>query len=530
MTIDELRRRSVEIIRDGQHASGGYVASPTFPQYAYSLAARRLLHRRRDEPRRRTRERRGVLRLGRAHRRVGQGLRRALHARRRARPGDVAAPPERRLGAVALGDARAHAAGTAAASRWAAAARTTAAELERVRLDPCVDWWEEREGVHAATLACIAAGLGDELDLSPAEERLDGSLLVLPFLGFGAVDVSPLVSPGGGVHRHLDDVYYGGGEWLLLTALLGLAEPATAAATASTGSPRTPTPDGELPGAVAGPPPPPRDAAAVDRAVGPARLAAPLVARDVPHPRARGRRLMPARLQLIARTGHPDFLDLPWDEPLAEWESERLVEVVRGIHRHVVRFVEYDAAPGPALYALKELPAPHRAPRVQPAAEPRGGRDAGRRGGRRRQRPRHRERRRARSGADHAAPRLLAAVPHALRARQRPRPAPAAARRGCRAARPAPPRRLLLGRLLALEHALPPRRRRARRLPRRRRDRRAPPQPLRRAARARPPDRGGERRRRARGRRGGARPRGGARAGGDRRRARRALRRRSGTS
>jgi hypothetical protein len=67
---------------------------------------------------------------------------------------------------------------------------------------------------------------------------------------------------------------------------------------------------------------------------------------------------MPARLQLIARTGHPDFLDLPWNEPLAEWESERLVEVVRGIHRHVVRFVEYDAAPAPALYALKEMPAP----------------------------------------------------------------------------------------------------------------------------------------------------------------------------
>ena len=94
-----------------------------------------------------------------------------------------------------------------------------------MREEPCVDWWEEREGVHAATLACIAAGLGDDLDLSRAEERLDASLLVLPFLGFGPVDVTPLVSPGGGVHRHLDDVYYGGGEWLLLTAMLGLAEP-----------------------------------------------------------------------------------------------------------------------------------------------------------------------------------------------------------------------------------------------------------------------------------------------------------------
>ena len=58
------------------------------------------------------------------------------------------------------------------------------------------------------------------------------------------------------------------------------------------------------------------------------------------------------RLQLKARTGHPDFLDLPWGQPLEEWESERLVRVVRGIGRHVVRFVDYDGA----IYALKELP------------------------------------------------------------------------------------------------------------------------------------------------------------------------------
>jgi uncharacterized protein DUF4032/lipopolysaccharide kinase (Kdo/WaaP) family protein len=58
-------------------------------------------------------------------------------------------------------------------------------------------------------------------------------------------------------------------------------------------------------------------------------------------------------VQILARTGHPDFLDLPWTEPLAEWRNERLVRVVRGISRHVVRFVEYDGA----IYALKELPA-----------------------------------------------------------------------------------------------------------------------------------------------------------------------------
>jgi hypothetical protein len=56
--------------------------------------------------------------------------------------------------------------------------------------------------------------------------------------------------------------------------------------------------------------------------------------------------------RIIARTGHPDFLALPWEEPLEEWESTRFVEAARGIHRHVVKFVDYDGA----LYALKELP------------------------------------------------------------------------------------------------------------------------------------------------------------------------------
>jgi hypothetical protein len=55
---------------------------------------------------------------------------------------------------------------------------------------------------------------------------------------------------------------------------------------------------------------------------------------------------------MVARTPHPDFLDLPWQQPLEEWESDRIVEVARGIHRHVVRFVNYDGD----LFALKELP------------------------------------------------------------------------------------------------------------------------------------------------------------------------------
>jgi hypothetical protein len=58
------------------------------------------------------------------------------------------------------------------------------------------------------------------------------------------------------------------------------------------------------------------------------------------------------QFQLTARTGHPDFLDLPWGTPLESWDHQRLVEVPRGIHRHVVRFVQYEDR----LYVLKELP------------------------------------------------------------------------------------------------------------------------------------------------------------------------------
>jgi hypothetical protein len=59
-----------------------------------------------------------------------------------------------------------------------------------------------------------------------------------------------------------------------------------------------------------------------------------------------------APLRLVTRPGHPTFLDLPWDRPLETWDHERIVQVTRGISRHVVRFVNYDGA----LYALKELP------------------------------------------------------------------------------------------------------------------------------------------------------------------------------
>ncbi|MPQ97971.1 DUF4032 domain-containing protein [Modestobacter sp. I12A-02628] len=49
------------------------------------------------------------------------------------------------------------------------------------------------------------------------------------------------------------------------------------------------------------------------------------------------------------------LLTLPWHQPLADWDDDRLVEVPqRGLSRHVVRFVAVEGR----VYALKELPEP----------------------------------------------------------------------------------------------------------------------------------------------------------------------------
>ena len=52
------------------------------------------------------------------------------------------------------------------------------------------------------------------------------------------------------------------------------------------------------------------------------------------------------------RPGNPDFLDLPWEEPVSDWQHVRLVEMPAGIHRHPVVFVAYDEG----VFVIKELP------------------------------------------------------------------------------------------------------------------------------------------------------------------------------
>ena len=132
---------------------------------------------------------------------------------------------------------------------------------------PCYDWWEEHvEHRHVSTLGAVAGGLRDIADsgvLNPERSRAahsasqeavalvldqgtaDGHLV--KWLGTTAVDGSlpacivpfRIVDPAselarltlahvardldvdGGVHRFRADVFYGGGQWLLLSALLG---------------------------------------------------------------------------------------------------------------------------------------------------------------------------------------------------------------------------------------------------------------------------------------------------------------------
>lgn len=63
---------------------------------------------------------------------------------------------------------------------------------------------------------------------------------------------------------------------------------------------------------------------------------------------------MTETFNIVARGGHPDFLDLPWGEPLEEWDHPRLVKMAHGMSRHIVRFVRYDDR----VYALKETDEP----------------------------------------------------------------------------------------------------------------------------------------------------------------------------
>lgn len=156
--------------------------------------------------------------------------------------------------------------GDATALRFAPSVEATARYLIEFWDLPCYDCWEESgDQIHVATLAAIAAGLktsalwpGVSVQVRSRAETVVaeiGNLILdrgisnghlVKWLGDRELDASllfcaipyRLVSPEGpvmratvaelserlvhqGIYRHLDDRYFGGGEWVLLTALLG---------------------------------------------------------------------------------------------------------------------------------------------------------------------------------------------------------------------------------------------------------------------------------------------------------------------
>jgi GH15 family glucan-1,4-alpha-glucosidase len=145
----------------------------------------------------------------------------------------------------------------------------TADYLNAVGTLPCYDWWEEfPDKRHTSTLAAVGSGLRAALDVGVLTEvrhaqslqtvrKIDQLIMqdvrvtgrLNKWLGSDAVDgnllscltlyntvptndsvaeqtVSTIRATllNGGVHRYVGDTFYGGGEWIILTAWLGWYE------------------------------------------------------------------------------------------------------------------------------------------------------------------------------------------------------------------------------------------------------------------------------------------------------------------
>jgi GH15 family glucan-1,4-alpha-glucosidase len=143
---------------------------------------------------------------------------------------------------------------------WESAVDLASRYLAAIWQSPCYDCWEERgEGVHISTITAIYAGLsaaeylvprldytdtkaaiksfilahgitpGGELGKSVGVDAVDANLLLVALPDFGLLKPDDplmvrtverierdLLADGHGVHRHVEDTYYGGGAWVLL--------------------------------------------------------------------------------------------------------------------------------------------------------------------------------------------------------------------------------------------------------------------------------------------------------------------------
>ena len=285
MITRDLRQISIDLIQKWQHASGAYVASPTFSQYGYSWlrdgawTAYAMDRVGQHESANRFYQW-GIVVLTAQQPRVEALLDKL---RKGITPNETDYLPTRftldgALGTEAWTDFQLDGYGTwlwgladhcqtADSPLWQAAQpaiKLVISYLQALWRSPNYDCWEEhRMHIHTATLAAIYGGLQAVHRLDPAlipaqlptqvcdyilqhcvaadghfrkyegNDEVDASLLWIsvPYCVVGVDDPRFVATvakieqylhvPDGGVYRYRADNYYGGGEWLLLTAWLG---------------------------------------------------------------------------------------------------------------------------------------------------------------------------------------------------------------------------------------------------------------------------------------------------------------------
>ena len=203
---------------------------------------------------------------------------------------------------------------------------------------------------------------------------------------------------------------------------------------------------------------------------------------------------MAGSLNITSAIADAELLDLPWNLALEEWPDDTIAALPKGISRHLVRFAHLSGY----VIAIKETSAEFRASRVRKCCA-------------RFSASMYRASNRSRSSRTETdidgndldsvlvTRHLKFSLPYRALYSQSLRPDTATRLVDALAVLLVTPsyRRLLLGRRVAFEHAVPARRRRIRRLPRRCRDRAALRRAIERAARKRPRDRARQHRWRA---------------------------------
>jgi GH15 family glucan-1,4-alpha-glucosidase len=281
-TMNDLKQRSIEIILQNQSETGAYIASPNFPNYrycwfrdgAFAAYAMNLVSQHESAARfhawaanvinQRQLLIESTIRKARQGNPIGAGD--VLNTRYRldGKPAEEDWPNFQLDGLGtwlwALTEHK-RLAGAELPEKWLRAARLVADYLLALWRLPCYDCWEEfPKKIHPYTLASIYAGLRSCAALFGAE--YDDALKEIfdlittkgvsaghfaKFIGSKAVDASliglavpyQIVQPndpvmkatiaqiesdlrsGAGVRRYSTDTYYGGGDWILLTAWLG---------------------------------------------------------------------------------------------------------------------------------------------------------------------------------------------------------------------------------------------------------------------------------------------------------------------